>query len=172
MTVPEELCTVSTGSARTPESPKLLSDGPQRADHYRLGIVSGDDKTVNQHIVTGRDCPACRKILHSRPDRRKLCIFQMERDGVVCSVTADGWVLIIENRVLCGVQSQELSERGNAGHSTINERVINHIVVGRILIDASAERAEKFWFIGKFHTSVAIFPSRSKLYLRGLAYWR
>ena len=78
--------------------------------------------------------------LEARPP--KLCIFQVERDGVVCSVATDGWVLIIENRVLCGVQSQESSDGGSAGHSTINEGVINHIVVGRILIDAPAERAE------------------------------
>src|SRR4029077_13642063 len=64
----------------------------------------------------------------------------MNRNGVVCSVTTEGRVLIIENLLAGSVQAKELSERGR--YSTPNKRVINQIVERRILVDASAERAE------------------------------
>src|SRR6476661_8560903 len=65
----------------------------------------------------------------------------MNRNGVVCSVTTDGRVLIVEDLFAGSVQAEKLSECGNVWYSTINKRVINQIVERRILIDASAKRA-------------------------------
>src|SRR6267378_1720350 len=65
----------------------------------------------------------------------------MNRNGVVCSVTTEGRVLIVEDLFGGSIQAEKLSECRNVRYSTINNRVINQIVERRILIDASAERA-------------------------------
>src|SRR6476620_8447515 len=64
----------------------------------------------------------------------------MNRNGVVCSVTTDGRVLIVEDLFVGSIQAEKLSECGR--YSTTNKRVINQIVERRILVGASAERAE------------------------------
>src|SRR6478672_13149568 len=64
----------------------------------------------------------------------------MNRNGVVRSVTTDGRVLIVEDLFGGSIQAEKLSECGR--YSTTNKRVINQIVERRILVDASAERAE------------------------------
>ena len=113
MRVPEELYTLRTGSAEHTGKPKAAERWPQRAKHHALGLGSGNDKATDQNVVTARNEPPRREVERLRPHCRKLRIFQMNRNGVVCSVTAHGRVLIIENLFAGGVQAQELSERGN-----------------------------------------------------------
>ena len=106
--------------------PKAAERWPQRAKHYGLGIGSGNDKATDQNVVTGPNEPPGRDVERLRPHCRELRIFQMNRNGVVCSITADGWILIIENPFASSIQAQELSEGGNVGRSTaVNDRVIN-----------------------------------------------
>src|SRR6478735_3189794 len=64
----------------------------------------------------------------------------MNRNGVVCSVTTDGRVLIVEDLFVGSIQAEKLSKCRR--YSTTNKRVINQIVERRILVGASAERAE------------------------------
>ena len=108
----------------TPESPKPLSDGPSARSTTLLGVGPGDDKATDQNVVTDRNNPPSREVERLTPHCRKLRVFQMNRNGVVCGVATDCRVLIIENLLAIGIQAQELSERGTAD-STINERIIN-----------------------------------------------
>ena len=106
--------------------PKPAKRWPQRAKHYGLGIGSANDKPADQNVVIGPNETSGRDVERLRPHCRELRIFQMNRNGVVCSVTADGWILIIENPFAAGVQARELREGGNIGRSTaVNERVID-----------------------------------------------
>ena len=108
-----------------PGKPKATERWPQRAKHYRLGFGPGDDKATDQNVVTGPNEPPCREVERLRPHCRELCTFQMNRNGVVCSVTAR-WLGIDNRKSFRRRRSGPGVERMWDGrHSTINNRVIN-----------------------------------------------
>ena len=95
--------------------PEAAERWPQRAKHHALGVGPGNDKATNQSGVTARNEPPSREVERLRPHCGELRIFQMNGNGVVCSVTPHGPILIIENLFASGVQAEELSERRNVG---------------------------------------------------------
>src|SRR5262249_51532808 len=114
---------------------------PNRPKHHRLGLGTGNDKATNENAVPTRNDPPSREVKHFRLDCRELRIFQMNRNGVVGSVTTCGRVLIIENLFVRGVQAQELCIVGR-GQRAIHKRIIYHVIEWGILVDAATERTE------------------------------
>ena len=68
--------------------PEAAERWPERAKHQGLGLGPGNDKAPDQNVVTGRNEPPSREVERLRPHCRELGIFQMNRNGVVCSAAA------------------------------------------------------------------------------------
>ena len=88
-----------------------------------LRLGPGNNEATDQNVITGGNNSPSREVERSRSHCRKLRAFQVHRNGVESSVTAEGWIPIIEKSF--GRRNSDPVVETSFGQSTINERVIN-----------------------------------------------
>src|SRR5437763_7868986 len=82
------------------ENPEPTERWPQRAKHYRFGLIPSNDEATDQNIVTDGNWPARGKVLRLRTHRRELSVFQVKRDRIKRhSTTRRALVLVAKNHV-------------------------------------------------------------------------